>query len=415
MIVSPGASFQTESGETVKIDWQLGEGAQGKVYMATDIAMRRRLVVKFFEDKGDRADTLARIRFLVSQRLSDTCPDIAAPLSVIDDNGAFGYCSNYVNGQTLEEYLKAPKCSFQERIIIAHDCARLVGQLHQRQIIYGDIGARNFMIEGNSPQLRVHAIDLDNFMAHGAPPCSMIGQRLYLPPELRRALLGNYPVAPTLHSDRYELGVLIHEIVLLTHPSAGHGNSEDEFDRAMLEPWLLDPISSQTTASTSCGCPVGVLSSDLCGRFREVFGKDPSKRPKADQWANLLDRESNKVYTCAVCKEQCLLDSSKRECPFCHHPLSVPTLFILSTKRQIRLVRSITYIGRIELDGRPTVSSKHAIFRRIGSELLMESYGRNGSYRKTALGWTRIPNGSPVRILKNERLKFADVEVEVRS
>jgi hypothetical protein len=232
---------------------------------------------------------------------------------------------------------------------------------------------------------------------------------------LRRALLGNYPLAPTFHSDRYELGVLIHEIVLLTHPASGYGDSEDECDRAMLGPWLHDPLCTRSADTSALGYPVTALSSSICGRFREVFGREETKRPTARDWAHLLNRECGNVHTCIACGGQYVWDSSRSQCPFCLHHLSVPSLLVLKTGRQVRFGGTVTVIGRGELGGHPTVSAQHATFQRNGTELCIISHGKNGSYKKTTFGWVRLPNNSPVPIHARDRLKLADMEVEVRS
>ena len=70
-------------------------------------------------------------------------------------------------------------------------------------------------------------------------------------------------------------------------------------------------------------------------------------------------------------------------------------------------------IGRKELSGSMKVSTRHAIFRKIGPQTQLESFGRNGTYRWNDSGWTRLQDAIPVFVQSGDRLRFADVEVQL--
>ena len=87
---------------------------------------------------------------------------------------------------------------------------------------------------------------------------------------------------------------------------------------------------------------------------------------------------------------------------------------LVTVKRQIILLnKGAVEVGRVNLKGSNKVSSRHAVFRRIGSEIWIESLGTNGTYRWAGSGWVRLPDRKMVLVKKGDRLRFADLEAEI--
>lgn len=175
----------------------------------------------------------------------------------------------------------------------------------------------------------------------------------------------------------------------------------------------MDPTLSNHRMPVTCGFPVGVLSSDLCGCFRASLRQMPTWRTPAITWVDVIDGAINQLHECPVCSCPNIIDSSKTGCPHCQTPFPIFTLLVKSTGKQIRLDRAAVLLGRSELADSPWVSKRHAIVRRHGPRAWLEPRGQNGTDRFNGQSWDRLPNWVPVLIRPHELLRFGDVEVEV--
>jgi DNA-binding helix-hairpin-helix protein with protein kinase domain len=285
--------------------------------------------------------------------------------------------------------------------------------MHKRQIAHGDLHAENLIIDHIGSVFQLHVIDFDNFNAPGVPRPPMVGQNLYLAPELRAALAKGKHAIPDLYTDRFALGVLMHEIILLRHVAAGADENEADFEKAMCSGrWLQDPAATDRPKGSSGGYPVEVLNADLGRLFRSALSLSPPKRPSPMDWESELGRAINSVYCCPYCGGPCLVDVSKVKCPLCDR--AFPALIAVVNRRtSIDLSGGATPIGRKDLGGSMKVSSRHAVFRRVGGETWIESFGSNGTYRWNGSGWTRLPDRKPVIVQSGDRLRIADVEVQL--
>lgn len=258
-----GMVVKSDLGRKTKIYQLISSGGEGLVYTARDLATGENGVVKIFHSKFDKAKTAERIRFLMNQKLEEACPALVPPVDSIIRSDIVGHFSPYISGENLEELLVKPRFTFIDGLCIGAGIAQLVSVLHQRGIAYGDIHADNFIIRQTNGVFEVYAIDLDNFYADRVPPPPMVGHSLYIPPELRTALSQNKSVVPTITSDLYEVGVLLHELILLCHPAAGSDKNEVEFNRAMSGTWTHDPTLPNYHKAFDGHYPVGVLNNEL--------------------------------------------------------------------------------------------------------------------------------------------------------
>lgn len=107
-----------------------------------------------------------------------------------------------------------------------------------------------------------------------------------------------------------------------------------------------------------------------------------------------------------------LVDPSKTACPACGG--SFPDWILrLRDGRAIPIDEASISVGRTQLGGSRKVSDTHAAFRKIGPDLLVESFGQNGTWRRTRHEWVRLPDRSPVILFVGDRLLLGDVEVRV--
>ena len=89
-------------------------------------------------------------------------------------------------------------------------------------------------------------------------------------------------------------------------------------------------------------------------------------------------------------------------------------MIVTPAGRAIAIEKAAVPIGRDILDGNPTVSAQHAIFRRRGPVTYVESRGRNGSYRWNGKSWLRLPERTSISVKAGDRLRFGKLNVQLR-
>ncbi len=388
-----------------------GVGGQACAYWATEMNTGQKGVAKIFKKEFANADTIKRTRFLVDQDLHTACPILLAPIEVLHKGDMVGHYTPFADGMSLENHLLKPDSTFIEHMQLAIALSHATSVLHARNIAHGDLQTENLIVNHVGSVLELRVIDLDNFSAPGLPPPPCVGHNLYMSPELRAALDNHQPAVPTIRSELFSLAVLMHEIVLLRHLVAGSDSTDESFRKAMCSGrWLQDPAAADRPTGDLGGYPVEVLNADLARLFRAAVSLQPSDRPSADEWETELHKAFQSVYCCPACGGPCIVDASKVVCPLCKRPFPYLTLRILANHSTIPLNRGATLVGRADLCGSPKASVRHAIFRRVGPELWIESLGSNGTYRWNGRGWTKFPDGKPLLVQNGDRLRLGDVE-----
>ena len=403
---------KTVEGRTLELESEGMEGAQGLVVKGKDLDTHEEMAVKIFHPVNRTAENIVRTEYLCSLKLSESCPVLVAPLELINDNGIVGYIMTLVNGKPLLDFIEEAKTTFMQNLVCLITVMHGYVQLHSRKISHGDIRAGNVLVwmDGTVPRLRI--IDFDNFSAPGIPKPTCLGDEMYLAPELSDALNAGKPVPPDLGSDLFSLRIMAEEILMLRHPTAGYKETEELFVQAMYDKWFFDPVSSIVPEA---GYPPKILNARLANLFRRGMSRTPSKRPTAAEWLDALLVSLGEVYICPrdKCGWPCLADASKVVCPGCGKPFPTVSL-VLPDGCRIPVVKGFMQIGRNELRAGGSVSTLHAIVRKTGPAVTIESHGRNGTYRRQDNGnWERLADGKPIVVLAGDVLRFADVEVHV--
>lgn len=409
-MLAVGQKLRCASGRTVQIERAFPAGGQGCAYAVQD-SKGAPGVVKLFHARFDRAETQRRLEHLIAQRLERACPVLVPPRDLVVEPAGVGYLAELFPGEPLEEFLGRSTTTLIDSLTLAVALAHAFAVLHARGIAHGDIHGSNVLVRRVGEALETAVIDFDNFAAAGVSPPPMVGQLLYLAPELRQALAASRPAVPDDRSDRFALGVLMHEVVLLLHPASGADATPELFERAMTSGWIHDPARAGRPHGAG-GVPPQVLNPDLQRLFRTSLSQDPAERPSAAAWERALLRALRSIHVCDRCTMPFLVDTSKTACPACAAAFDDYDLRLLDGRR-IPVGGAAVPVGRALLGGSNKVSGTHAIFRKIGPELFVESLGRNGTFRSSGSAWVRLPDRMPILLFPGDRLRLGDVEVVV--
>jgi hypothetical protein len=357
-------------------------------------------------------DTRRRTEALIEPDFSKVCPVLCAPVDIVKAGGAIGHLSPFANGMSFDDYMAAASGTYLDHLVAALALCRGIDVLERANFGHGDLHADNLLVEHTGGLLKVRLIDFDNFSKPALPPPPCLGQIRYLAPEIRRAVHAGRDARPDALSDRFALGVLLHELLLLRHPADHAMTDPAAFETAMIAGrWLGDPAAPERRPDDG-GLPPELLSIKLRSLFRRALGCDRNARPAAVEWIDELREAVDAVYACHGCGRPFIVDFDKRRCPHCGAGFAGIRLVFACGKR-FDVTDQPIVIGRQDLAAGNTVSRRHAMFYRRGPEIVIEPVGANPTYRLGEAGWEKLANGKPHALAAGMRLRLADREATV--
>jgi eukaryotic-like serine/threonine-protein kinase len=216
-----------------RVQGRIGHGGMGEVYLADDLALKRKVALKFLLPAGAVAplesvppDAEIRQRLLREARASAQLdhPYICKVYEVGEHEGRAFLAMEYVEGVTLKERLDTGRPSISESVRIGAEVAEALHFAHTRGIIHRDVKPANVMLADNghvkvmdfgvakrvAPPLA--ADDVTSEALTATPPGEPTGTLAYMSPEQIRA----EPI--DARSDVFAFGVLLHELLAGVHP-----------------------------------------------------------------------------------------------------------------------------------------------------------------------------------------------------
>jgi hypothetical protein len=191
----------------------IGQGGMGKVYLAEDIKLKRRVAVKVLLKGGDK-------RFLrEAQTLAMVDHDHIVTIYQMDEErGTMYLAMPYLQGETLDARLAA-----KTRLPLA-DCLRITRQIalglaaaHHRGVIHRDIKPSNIWLEEGSDRVKI----LDFGLAQDSKAetlltqeGSVVGTPAYMAPEQAQGIKVDH------RADLFSLGCVLYQMICGMSPFA---------------------------------------------------------------------------------------------------------------------------------------------------------------------------------------------------
>jgi serine/threonine protein kinase/tetratricopeptide (TPR) repeat protein len=275
-VLAEGPDF--EPGETLahyKIQAALGQGGMGKVYLAEDTKLKRKVALKLLPTVSS-GDEEARRRLLREAQAAAALdhPNICAIYEVDEASDPCYIAMQYVEGETLEVRMARGKLPLDDSLNIALQVADALCEAHARGLIHRDIKPANIMLDGRG-QVKVLDFGLAksaNAALHGpdgtkrtlTTPGMILGTVPYMSPEQLRG------EAVDARGDIFSFGVLIYE--MLSGQSAFGRNTDAETIGAVLheQPPELSSVDSnvpEALESVVHKC----LAKDAAQRYQTVW------------------------------------------------------------------------------------------------------------------------------------------------
>ncbi len=227
-------------GQTIaryKILSLIGSGGMGRVYLAEDTELGRRLALKFLPEYFTNDKNQVQ-RFRQEARAASALnhPNILTVYEVGQINGTEFIATEYVEGETLRARLTRASVTMRETLEVAEQIADALVAAHEAGIIHRDIKPENIMMRRdgyvkvldfglaklteNISELRPSQLDAATRPAIKTTPGVVMGTADYMSPEQARAL----PVDG--RTDVWSLGVVVYEMIAGRRPFTGptHGH-----------------------------------------------------------------------------------------------------------------------------------------------------------------------------------------------
>jgi len=199
----------------------VGAGAMGRVYLAHDERLDRRVAIKVMTRRRAR-DAGARQRFLREGRAAAAVehPHVLAIYAVGEHAGLPYIVMQLLDGQTLNAYRAAVvTVSLSEALRIGREIAEGLAAAHDRGLVHRDIKPDNVFLEGPRRSVRIIDFGLARAAADDSAKLTVegtvVGTPAYMPPER----IGEESL--DAKSDLFGLGVILYELLSGRLPFAG--------------------------------------------------------------------------------------------------------------------------------------------------------------------------------------------------
>ncbi|KAF9977365.1 Serine/threonine-protein kinase par-1 [Actinomortierella ambigua] len=215
---------------------QLGHGKFCVVHLARHFYTEKLYAVKVIDKQAHRPDILSRLRREIGLMESLDHPNIVKLYEVIETQFTIYVCMEYVEGWSLEEYIKThedDRLSETEARSIMRQLCRAVSHCHERKVVHRDIKPANILI---TPTNKVMLIDfgLGNVYSRRQRLNTICGSLPFYSPEIARGVEYTGP-----EIDVWCLGVVLYRMTVGRDPFVG--DTKREVKRQIMSEILPQP------------------------------------------------------------------------------------------------------------------------------------------------------------------------------
>ena len=259
--------LQQTLGSSYTLERELVGGGMSRVFVATDPALNRRVVIKVLAP--EMAEKLSTERFAREIRLAAALqdPHIVPVHSAGESGGLPFYTMPFVEGESLRARLLRGPVPFSEAVGILRDVALALEYAHGRGVVHRDIKPENILLAGRSAVVAdfgiAKAVSAARTQSPDVPSGTLtsIGQSLGTPAYMAPEQVAADPIDH--RADLYAWGIVAYELLAGRHPFADKSSAaqlmaaqvtEVPTPIAELKPGLPPPVAAlvRKKAATVC-------------------------------------------------------------------------------------------------------------------------------------------------------------------
>ncbi len=286
-----GQTVHTERGETIRLGTALAAGGEGEIF---DID--RNQVAKIYYPDRRTAWRKEKLALMCAKDIPLSHVNWPTARLLAPGGGFVGYVMPFAKGTPLQHAVfgkatiqeKFPRWNRLNLVTLARTVAETVQSLNELGVIVGDLNPMNFLVAGDTD---IRLVDVDSVQV-GDFPCP-VGMVNFRAPEITEPSFEKF--LRNEHHEAFALATLLFMILMGGKPpfSFQGGGDPAENIRKGKFPYGTDQGLIPAGAYRYIW---SFLPYDVKNAFEKAFtGKDPSCRPSAARWVEILGRYCNEL------------------------------------------------------------------------------------------------------------------------
>jgi serine/threonine-protein kinase len=259
--------LQASLGSAYRIEREMGGGGMSRVFLAEEMALGRRVVIKVLLPQlalGMSADRFRR-EITLAARLQH--PHLVPLLAAGEVDELPYFTMPYVEGESLRARLAQGALSIAETVAILRDVAQALEYAHSKGVTHRDVKPDNILLSGSSAILADLGVAKALSLAAEERPLTSVGVSVgtpaYMAPEQAAA-----DPATDYRADIYALGVVAYEMLAGRTPFAGRSPQAMLMAHATEVPVPIATVQPSTPAL-------------LANLVMQCLAKRPADRPES--------------------------------------------------------------------------------------------------------------------------------------
>lgn len=201
---------------------KIDEGGMGKVFLAEDTHLNRKVALKFLPSHlTSNRQLIDRFKREARAAASLKHPNIVTIYEMGKHDGEFYIAMEYIDGLSLSQLIAQKRLSLKKSLQIAIQIARGLRKAHDVGIIHRDIKPANIMMDKDGwikvLDFGLAKLTLDTRITRNG---TRMGTAPYISPEQLKGL----ELAPS--SDIFSIGVILYQLIAASHPFSGQTEEE---------------------------------------------------------------------------------------------------------------------------------------------------------------------------------------------
>lgn len=247
-----------------RLERELGRGAHGQVWLATDTLLDERVALKFLRVDGPEARERLKREVVLARRVQHR--GICRVNDLHDIDGQLAISMQLVGGVGLDELLASSSLSVSRALRIIDHLADAVAAAHAENVLHRDLKPSNINVDGDDDVVVLDfgiasASDLSRLTAPGV----VVGTLRFVAPEVLTT------GQSSTRSDQYAVGVIAWTLLAGRLPWAQHRSVVDLV--AEIEQGPRDLCREQPQVSGAVAAVINkALAADPDDRFADLAG-----------------------------------------------------------------------------------------------------------------------------------------------
>lgn len=267
--------IQDHLGATFVVERELGGGGMSRVFVARDVRLERRVVIKLLRPELAAGVSVERFRREIRTAASLQHPLIVPVLDVGEMHGLPYFLMPFVEGESLRTRVSRGPLAVVDTVRILRDVARALVVAHAKGVVHRDIKPDNVLLSGDAAVVADFGVakalasarhGSESTHATGASMTTVgtsLGTPAYMAPE---QVAADPDAGPPM--DLYALGVMAYEMLAGTPPFSGRA------PHAVMAAHITEPPPPLMLRRPD-------MPSALNALIEACLEKDPARRPSS--------------------------------------------------------------------------------------------------------------------------------------